>query len=282
MNSKRRMTFLNGTDRKIRLCIEYDGSAYAGLQIQAGNLPTIQGRIEQAIEVITGHMSRLHAAGRTDAGVHALALVAHFSTRSSIPAEKFAHALNANLPGDIVIIESREVDEEFDSRRQARGKIYRYTILNRQMRSALMRERAWHIRAPLDVAAMQHAARHLLGEHDFSSFKASGCASRHPVRRLYMFEVKKEGDLVTFEVFGTAFLKQMVRNMVGTLVEVGLGRMDADGMPAVLEARDRTCAGQTAPAQGLILLKVFYQDDPPPSELQVLMPEDHRIKINLR
>jgi len=264
-------------ERKIRLLIEYDGTAYAGWQIQPGDKPTIQLKIETAIELVTQSQSRIYCAGRTDAGVHAKGQVAHFYTESKIAAQRFAHAINSKLPPDITVLQSTEVEQKFDSRRDARGKIYRYTILNREMRPSLLRNRVWHLRYQLDLEAMKKAAALMEGEHDFKCFQASGCAAKTTVRCIYMIDIRKhENDLITIDVFATAFLKQMVRNIVGTLVEVGMGRMSVEHIAEVIESRDRSNAGPTAPACGLVMRKIFYSDDLPPKKLMDKVPKDHQ------
>ncbi len=264
--------------RKIRLKIEYDGTAYAGWQIQKQGESTIQQKLQRALQIVTKVPGHIQCAGRTDSGVHAAGQVAHFTTDSSIQDFQFREALNANLPPDITILESREVAPEFDARRHARGKIYRYRILNRRARSSLLRHYTWHIKNKLDLQAMQKAAGYLQGEHDFSSFRASGCNAKHPVRYLYLLDIHaNEKDQITIDVFGSAFLKQMVRNIVGTLTQIGLGRLTPSDMKGILDARDRSVAGQTAPACGLTLIKVFYPDDPPPPDLLKLIPESHRV-----
>ncbi len=264
--------------RRIRVVIEYDGTAYSGWQVQANGEQTIQDQIERAIEAVTGERLRVFAAGRTDAGVHARGQVAHFDTDCTIPSEKMAAAINSRLPDDITILSSVEAAADFDARRAARGKIYQYSILNRPMPSPLLRHRSWHIKNPLDIEAMQQAAEFLIGEHDFASFQASGCAAKHTMRHIYLLDIRRIHDeRILVEIFATAYLKQMVRNIVGTLVQVGLGQMPAEHMRMVLSACDRNAAGPTAPAQGLQMVKVFYRDDPPPAQLLRLIPESHRL-----
>ena len=269
--------------RKLRLLLEYDGTAYEGWQLQARSDRTIQFELERAIETVTGTHSRIQVAGRTDSGVHALGQVAHFVTDSRHELERFTPALNWHLPKDISVVETREVPMEFDARFDARGKIYRYTILNRAVRSGILRDRAWQLRKRLDIEAMQAAANHLLGEHDFSSFRSHGCSSRHPVRHIYKLDVTRHQEsygpeIVDIEIFATAYLKQMVRNISGTLALVGRGLLNPDDMLRILEARDRKAAGPAAPACGLKLVKIFYEDDPPPPELMDLIPDHHFIK----
>lgn len=250
--------------RKIRIVLEYEGSRYSGWQIQAQGEATIQTEVESAIEKTTGEKLRVHGAGRTDAGVHALGQVAHFTSESELTAEKLKNAINAHLPQDIAVIRADEVPMSFDSRRDSLGKIYRYEILNRPVRGPLLLRTAHHIKTPLDVPAMNIAAGYLIGEHDFKSFQASGCSAKHPVRRIYKLDVlRAEPERIAVEIFATAFLKQMVRNIVGTLLLVGNGKLGPDEMESILKARDRGSAGPTAPAKGLTLVKVFYEDDPP-------------------
>jgi tRNA pseudouridine38-40 synthase len=206
---------------------------------------------------------RLRGAGRTDAGVHARAQVANFFTETRIPARGFMLGLNAKLPRDVAIRAAEEVPASFDARRSARGKIYRYSIWNQENRSPLLDRFVWHVRGNLDLGAMRQAAGHLVGEHDFRAFRASDCERRNTVRTLRRLEVSREGDLLRFEVEATAFLKNMVRILVGTLVAVGQGRLPADEVARIRDAGDRTRAGATAPPQGLELVQVFY---PAPAE----------------
>lgn len=245
--------------RNLKLTIEYDGTAYEGWQRQPAPAKTIQQQIEDAITTMTGVWSCLRGAGRTDAGVHARAQVANFRTEARIPAMGFLRGLNAILPKDIAVTAIEEVDDAFDARRSARGKIYAYRIWNREARSPLHHRVSWHIHSPLDVDAMRAAAAHLVGEHDFTAFRASDCDRKNPVRVMRRIEIDlPEPFLVEIQVEATAFLKHMVRVIAGTLVEVGLGGRTADDVAAVLAGRDRKRAGRTAPAQGLTLERVFY------------------------
>jgi len=249
----------------VRICLtlQYHGAAYNGWQVQPGK-PTLQAALEKALSRIAGVPTAVVASGRTDAGVHALAQVVHFDTQRQLPAATWPKALNANLPDDMTVLAARQVGEGFHARYSAQGKHYRYRILNRPVRCPFRRDRSWHVPQALNVPAMVDAAHHLVGEHDYSSFRASGCGAKSPHRTVHRVDVRQEGDEVVFEVFGGGFLKQMVRNLVGTLVEVGQGRQSTDWTATVLAARDRCAAGPTAPARGLLLVSVDYppENDP--------------------
>jgi tRNA pseudouridine38-40 synthase len=249
--------------RRLRLTIEYDGTDFVGWQRQ-DNGPSIQGALEAAMSAMTGEQHEVRGAGRTDAGVHALGQVAHVDTARTIPLRGFLLGLNSQLPRSISVRAVDEAPAEFDARHLATGKLYRYSIWNANVRSAMRDRFVWHVRRPLDVLLMQEAARHLVGRHDFASFRASDCERRTTVRTLRRVEAARDGELVTVEVDGDAFLKNMVRILSGTLVEVGQGRRRPDDVLAVRTAGDRTRAGVTAPALGLCLVRVDY---PPDEEL---------------
>jgi tRNA pseudouridine38-40 synthase len=242
--------------RNIRLVIAYDGTAYSGWQIQP-NVPTVQGVIEDRLQQMTWHPCRLRVVGRTDAGVHALGQVANFRTDSSIPDRGFFCGLNTMLPGDISIVSAVEVPLDFDARRHNNGKHYRYTIWNQRSPAPLLARTAFHIFRPLAVEAMVRAARYLVGRHDFASFQAAECDRETTVRTLYRCTVSQEGALIHIDVEGTAFLKNMVRIIAGTLVEVGQNHLRPEFMPELLRRADRREAGLTAPPHGLCLMKVF-------------------------
>ena len=245
--------------RNIRLLLEYDGSAYHGWQCQK-NGASVQETLADAIAAITGERVMPEGAGRTDAGVHALGQVACFRTESRIPSERFADALNAVLPRNIAVTASEEADMGFHPRKHATGKLYRYTVLNRPYRSALMEGRAWHVPAELDLAAMRRAAAEVAGTHDFRSFCASGHSVKTYVRTIRRAEwtgVPGEGVL-QFDIEGSGFLYNMVRILVGTMVEIGRGKRPVDDLRMLLEAGDRRKAGITAPAGGLCMMAVRY------------------------
>lgn len=243
--------------RTIKLTIEYDGTGYAGWQVQPNGL-SVQEVLEKALEKLTGEKVRLRSSGRTDAGVHARGMVAAFQTGKTIPLRAFSDGLNSLLPPDIAVREAEEAHPDFNPRRDAIGKHYRYTILNSPRRSPLSRQFVWRFAGELDLAAMRQAARHFLGERDFAAFRASNCAARTTVRRIDSMEISRNGDMIVIDVVGTGFLKNMVRILVGTLVEVGRGSMAPDEIPRLIEEGDRKNAGMTAPPQGLCLVEVYY------------------------
>jgi tRNA pseudouridine38-40 synthase len=243
--------------RTLRLVIEYDGTDFSGWQRQIGQR-TIQACLEEALEKMTGERVRVTGAGRTDAGVHAEGQVASVKVQARIPAAGFLRGLNSHLPPDIAVRELHDVAPTFDARRSARGKTYRYLIWNHVTRSPLRGRSAWQFRAPLDAHAMREAAAAFVGEHDFRAFRASDCDRKSTVRLMRSFHVDRHGSLITCEVDGTAFLKNMVRIMVGTLVAAGQGDVDAAGIRQLIAGGDRTQSGVTAPAHGLTLVRVHY------------------------
>lgn len=241
----------------VKLTIEYEGTHYHGWQIQP-NGQTIQEVLELAIERIIGIHVRVNGSGRTDAGVHALGQVANFFCPKPLEPWKLQKGLNAVLPEDIVVRELESVPESFDARRSGRSRVYQYRIWNNPWPSALCRRFCWHVREPLEISAMQEAIRVLEGEHDFASFQAAGCDAVHAIREVYRNSLSRDGEFLIYTIEANAFLRHMVRNIVGTLVEVGRGDRTASQFAEVLQARDRTKAGPTAPAQGLFLMEVKY------------------------
>lgn len=254
--------------RNIKLLIEYEGTNYAGWQEQKG-LPTIQGTIQDIIKTITGEVIKVRGASRTDAGVHALGQTANFFSDTGIKTYLMQKALNSLLPSDIVIRDVRDVAHNFDSRHNAKSKTYRYIILNRAYPSAVHRNLSWFVPYRLDIDLMRKGAELLLGEKDFSSFRASACSSEHAVRELISINIEiipsfpplikgGEGGFIIIEVKGNAFLMHMVRIMIGTLVALGRGKITLKGLKDIIDARDRTKAGITAPPHGLFLKEVEY------------------------
>jgi tRNA pseudouridine38-40 synthase len=244
--------------RHIRLVVEYDGTTLCGWQRQL-NGPTVQGHLEDALATLLTHPASVTGASRTDAGVHARGQVATFRTERTIPLHGIRRGLNSMLPDAIAIREATEVADDFHPRHSASGKHYRYTILVRPDRSPLWRERAWHQPDPLDRDAIVAAAAILTGEHDFAAFRAAGCAAKTTVRKLESIALSEpEPDLLVVDVRGNAFLRNMVRILVGTLVDVGSGRLAGAQVAEILASKDRVRAGITAPAHGLELVEVRY------------------------
>jgi len=241
----------------IKLTIEYDGTRYHGWQLQA-NGETIQAILERAVSTFLGKPTRVTGSGRTDAGVHALGQVVNFLSDKKFEPHRIQRGLNALTPEDITIKDVEIVPDSFDARRDGRARIYEYRILNRPTPSPFHLNRAWHVHDLLDAQAMRAAIRCLEGEHDFSSFRAAGCDAAHPVRKVYRVSLEQSGELLVFTIEATAFLRHMVRNIVGTLVEVGRGLRAPESFAELLEARDRAKAGPTAPAHGLFLVEVKY------------------------
>ncbi len=244
--------------RNIKLTIEYDGTNYHGWQVQKNAL-TVQECVEKALAKLLGTETGVVGCSRTDVGVHAYGQVAHFFTNSTIPGEKFSYAINNLLPDDIVIQKSEEVPGDFHSRYSSKGKKYRYLICNSAHQSAIMRNRACHVRPELDFEQMRKAAEHFVGEHDFAAFQATGGQVRSTVREIYSMNVsRKEDNLIEIEVTGNGFLYNMVRIIAGTLIYVGMGKLKQKEIPDIIKSLDRTKAGKTAPAQGLYLMEIYY------------------------
>lgn len=241
---------------RIRLIIQYDGTNYVGWQTQPNGL-AVQEVIERELKKLTGIRPALHASGRTDSGVHALAQVAHFDTDSRIPPEKFCYALNVGLPRDIRILYS-DGAEGFHSRFDVVKKHYRYTVNNGPHAGAFNRNTALHYHYQLDEAKMQRAAVSLIGEHDFAAFKSTGTELESTVRTIYSADWRREGNILRFDISGSGFMYNMVRIIVGTMLEIGSGRREEDSVAKAILSRDRLDAGATAPAHGLMLYRVEY------------------------
>ena len=245
-----------------RLTIEYDGGGYVGWQRQ-NNGPSIQQSIEEAAFRFCGETVRVFGAGRTDAGVHALGQVAHVDIERETTADTVRDALNAHLREEpVAILHAAEAPADFNARTWARERVYLYRILNRRPHAALDRGRVWQVPARLDAAAMHDAARRLVGLHDFTSFRATECQAKSPVKTLDALDVERCGDEVRVHARARSFLHHQVRNIVGTLERVGAGRWSADDVTAALEARSRAAAGPTAPPDGLYLVSVGYPSTP--------------------
>ena len=243
--------------RNIKLIIEYDGKGFNGWQKQPNKL-NIQGEIERAIKEVTGEEVELNASGRTDAGVHAISQVANFKTESNIDINKIPLALNSKLKKSIIIKKAEEVDLNFHARYNAKGKKYRYIINNSLVGSAIYRDLEYNFPIKLDVEKMKHAAKYFEGEHDFKTFRSSGTSNKNSVREIYKVEIKEENERIILEFTGNGFLYNMVRIMVGTLMDVGLGKIKPESIKDIIDSKERTKAGKTAPAQGLYLVEVYY------------------------
>jgi len=244
--------------RNLKLVLEYDGTAYSGFQVQA-NAPSIQGEVERAIAQVVKGTTRIIGAGRTDAGVHARGQVVSFRTDSALPTETIMKALNFYLPEDIAVVAVEAVPAGFNARRSAISREYEYTILNRTPPSPFWRRFAYHMPGKLNVDRMVEASRLLEGEHDFAAFAEASAATRSTVRRMIKAEVSREGDLLKLRFVADAFLPHQVRNMVGTLLWVGTGRLDGAGFRQIMEGRDRRRAGPAVPPHGLCLVRVNYR-----------------------
>lgn len=241
------------------MVIEYDGTHYVGWQIQPNGV-SIQSLMEKALHTITGETIRVSSSGRTDSGVHALAQVVHFDTASSIPGDKFAFALNTRLPGDIRILFSQEVSPDFHSRFDVRSKSYRYIIRVSPHNGAFTATHALHVHSRLNIDAMNEAAALFLGEHDFVAFKSSGVTLKNTVRHIYASEFTRMGDYIIYDVCGSGFMYNMVRIMVGSMLDVGKGYSSVSSISDALIGKERSLAGATAPPHGLYLSRVRYDD----------------------
>ncbi len=260
---------MSSTPRRLAVGLEYDGTRFAGWQHQPG-LQTIQDCLQRALSTVADHPVVAVAAGRTDAGVHAFGQVAHFDTTADRPMRGWVLGANSHLPPDVSVSWAIELDRGFNARHQALARTYRYCILQRATRPAMLRDRVHWVRSELNVAAMHKAAQLLAGEHDFSSFRSVDCQSTSTTRSIDSISVTGEGAIVTIEVSANAFLHHMVRNIAGTLLPVGEGEQPPAWVAQVLTGRDRTKAGVTAPACGLYLWKVRY---PPSLQIPELVPD---------
>lgn len=250
---------------RFRLTIEFDGRPYMGWQRQ-GHGPSVQQAIEEAIHAMTGETVTLHAAGRTDAGVHALAMIAHFDLEKEVTAFRLRDGINALLrPQPVAILLAEPVAEDFHARFSCTGRRYVYRIVNRRPPLALDAGRAWRVPVPLDAEAMQEAAQQLIGRHDFTTFRSAHCQADNPVRTLDRLDVVREGERIDVHVAARSFLHHQVRSMVGCLQLVGRGKWSAGDLKEALDARDRTRLGFNAPPDGLYFAAATYPDDPSPN-----------------
>ena len=240
--------------------LEYDGSQFLGWQIQRQE-PTVQGCLEKALARVADHEARVHCCGRTDSGVHALGQVAHFDSPAPRSERSWMLGLNSHLPSAVSVLWIRQVDDAFHARFSAFSRSYRYVILNRWIRPALEAKRMSWCRMPLDADKMHAAAQVLLGEHDFSSFRAGACQARHPVREIQQISVERQEETVTLEVTANGFLYHMVRNIAGSLIRVGLGEQAVCWIQQLLELKDRSKAAPTAQPEGLYFVSARYPEE---------------------
>lgn len=246
---------------RIALGVEYDGSRYCGWQMQSHSTRTVQHELEKALSVVADHPVQVVCAGRTDTGVHATGQVVHFDTTAERPSRAWVMGVNTHLPDDVCVHWSRTVDADFSARFSASMRAYRYVIQQRTARPALYSRRVTWIHHQLDTAEMHQAAQALLGENDFSSFRSSACQSEHAMRFIQSIDVSAEGGFVYVDIRANAFLHHMVRNIVGSLLQVGSGDRPPGWIAELLALKDRTRAGPTAPADGLYLVEVQYPDE---------------------
>ena len=245
---------------RYRLTIEYDGGPYRGFQAQA-ELPSVQGAIEAAVLGFSGESVRIHAAGRTDTGVHATGQVIHVDLTRDWKPDVVMNALNAHLvPQPIAVLDAVVVADDWHARFSAKARRYQFRILNRPAPPALDRGKVWHVKKPLDAAAMQDAAQALVGHHDFTTFRDMQCQAKSPLKTLDVATVRREGEMVLLEFASRSFLHRQVRSMAGSIVEVGIGRWTRADLAAALDARDRRACGPVAPADGLYFTGVSYED----------------------
>ncbi len=245
--------------KRIKLTVSYEGTRYHGFQRQPTGI-TVQESLEKAIEQLQGEPVRIVGSGRTDAGVHARGQVVHFDTEAAIPPERWGAALNSVLPDDIVVRQSEQVSSSFHARYDVKSKTYRYLIDHGRVRDVFLRNRAWHISRPLDLESMVTAATAFVGTHDFTAFCSAKADVGNRVRTITRVDIEKDGNRIWLTFMGNGFLYNMVRIMTGTLVEVGAGKRDVAEIPHLIEAKDRTLTGITAPPQGLYLWSVDYED----------------------
>lgn len=243
---------------RVALGVEYDGAGFKGWQLQRHEVRTVQGVLEAAIGSVAAHPVRVSCAGRTDTGVHAVGQVVHFDTSAERNPRNWVLGSNVNLPPDVAVCWARQVGKDFHARFSAEARSYRYLILNRPTRSSLLRARTTWIHRPLDAGRMHAAGQALVGTHDFSSYRALGCQAKSPVRTLHSLTVRRHGEIIDLRVHANAFLHHMIRNIAGVLISIGQGDRAPDWATEVLQRRDRTRGGVTAPPDGLYFERVWY------------------------
>ncbi len=244
--------------RNIKLTLEYDGTNYLGWQKQPKGI-TVQGAIEEALSKLTKEEASIIGCSRTDSKVHAKGYICNFKTNSRIPAESFREALNFHLPEDIAVIDSIQVDDEFHARYNCIGKMYSYTIVNTKSRMPMCRNFAYHVRHELNIDRMKEAAKYFIGTHDFEAFRNLGSSVKTTVRTITKLEVVKENEYIKIYIAADGFLYNMVRIIVGTLIDVGMGKKEPSDIKMIMESKERKNAGKTCPSQGLCLFEVYYE-----------------------
>ena len=242
---------------RIKLIIAYDGTDYVGWQYQPNGI-SVQQRLEQALQQLTGIIHTVYSSGRTDSGVHARGMVCHLTTERDLPLSAWREGVNRFLPDDIAVRHVELVDDQFHARFSACGKHYRYTILRDQVRSPLDSKTSWLVKKSLDIEKMQQSAKNFIGQHDFSAFRTSGCSAKTTVREIFSIDFSEDGPLLHIDICGSGFLRNMIRMMVGTLVQVGRGKRPATVINQLLEETGSVAAPLTAPAQGLCLMEVYF------------------------
>lgn len=243
---------------RLAACVEYDGSGFRGWQTQQEGVRTVQEEVEKGLSVVASENISVVCSGRTDAGVHSKGQIIHFDTNAVRNERSWLLGTNTNMAHDVALVSIKSVSDDFHARFSAVARCYRYIIHQRMVKSALMRERAWWVYRPLDIDKMQQAAAYLIGEHDFSSFRAAQCQSNTPMRNVHYINLSREDEMIYVDIKANAFLHHMVRNIVGLLVEIGKGAKPAQWCKDVLEARDRKEAAITAPPQGLYFMSAEY------------------------
>jgi tRNA pseudouridine38-40 synthase len=242
---------------RIKLIVAYDGTAYVGWQYQPNGI-SVQQRLEQALQQLTGIIHTVYSSGRTDSGVHARGMVCHLTTERDLPLSAWREGVNRFLPDDIAVRHVELVDDQFHARFSARGKHYRYTILRDPVRSPLESKTSWQVKQPLDLEKMRQAARDFLGQHDFSAFRTSGCSAKTTTRKIFSIDLSEAGSLLHIDIRGSGFLKNMIRMMCGTLVEIGRGKREVVVIRQLLEGDGVVAPPLTAPAHGLCLMEVWF------------------------
>ncbi|MDA3902716.1 MAG: tRNA pseudouridine(38-40) synthase TruA [Desulfuromusa sp.] len=242
---------------RIKLIVAYDGTNYVGWQYQPNGI-SVQQRLEQALHQLTGIVHTVYSSGRTDSGVHARGMVCHLTTERDLPLSAWREGLNRFLPDDIAVRHAEDVDDQFHARFSARGKHYRYTILRDSIRSPLDCKTSWQVKKPLDLEKMQQVSQNFIGQHDFAAFRTSGCSADTTVREIFSIAFSEDGSLLHIDVCGSGFLRNMIRMMVGTLVQIGRGKRPENTIQKLLEGTEPVPSPLTAPAQGLCLMEVWF------------------------